>query len=134
MKPLGPRTLRPLIVAAAVACALGGAHAASPSWTPTLTQAADTRGLKAGPEVAAETSMHVAVSLRLRNEADLDALVADIMAGRSQARLTSAQVLDRHSPTTEQAQAVASYLREAGFRNVAIASNRMLVTGDGTAA
>jgi len=134
MKPLGPRTLRPLIIAAAAACALGGAHAASPAWAATLTQAADTRGLPAGAAVAADTSIHVAVSLKLRNEAELDALVADIMAGRSQTRLTSAQVLDRHSPTVEQAQAVASYLRDAGFANVAIAPNRMIVTGDGSAA
>jgi pseudomonalisin/xanthomonalisin len=131
------RTVRPLIVAAAAACALGSAasgHAATAGWSPTRTLAGDVARLKAGPPLAAETPIHVAVSLRLRNEEDLDARVADILAGRSHTTLSSQQVLERYSPTAEQARAVADYLREAGFANVAIAGNRLLVSADGTAA
>jgi pseudomonalisin/xanthomonalisin len=134
MKFLPAGTLRPLLIAAAAACVAGGAFAAPVTWTATRTQASDTRGLVAGAQVAADTKMHVAVSLKLRNEASLDSLVDDIMAGRSQQRLSSAQVLERYSPTVGQAEAVAAYLREAGFENVTIAGNRMLVSGDGTAA
>jgi pseudomonalisin/xanthomonalisin len=137
MNSLRSRTFRPLLLAVASACALAGAgsgHAASPAWTATRTLAVDASGLKAGPEASASTPIHVAVSLRLRNEAALDALVADLLAGRSQARLSSQEVIDRFAPTAAQAEAVAAYLRAAGFANVAIAGNRMLVTGDGTAA
>jgi pseudomonalisin/xanthomonalisin len=54
------------------------------------------------------------------------------MAGRSVPRLTSAQFLERHAPTQAQADAVAAHLRAAGFTNVTIAPNRMLVSADGT--
>ena len=109
------------------------AHAAS-DWVATRTAAADVDAAAAGAELQAGTTLHISVSLALRNKADLDALTAAIMAGKTDRHLSSAEVLERHAPTPAQAQAVADYLRSAGFTNVEIAKNRHLVSADGTAA
>ncbi len=47
--------------------------------------------------------------------------------------LTSAQFDAMYSPSTEAANTVATFLDEAGFSNVTIAPNRLLVTGDAPA-
>jgi pseudomonalisin/xanthomonalisin len=138
MRSLPFRPVRPLIVAAATAAlastTLAAAPQASAAWADTRTQAVDVDGRVAGPELAPGQAIHIAVSLQLRNKAELDAFTAAILSGRSQARMTSAQVLERHAPTPEQAEAVAAHLRGDGFSHVEIAKNRMLVTADGTAA
>lgn len=81
--------------------------------------------------------LHVEVALKLRNREQLDAFITDSASARIRGRpvqpMTSAQVLARHAPTQEQAQAVADWLARSGFRNVAIAPNRLLVSADGTA-
>lgn len=121
-------------VSLALAAALPtAARAAAPAWAGTRTMAADVDTARAGPELQAGTALHISVSLLLRNKAELDALTAAIMAGRTSRHLSSAEVLARHAPTPEQAQQVADYLRAAGFVNVEIAKNRMLVSADGTA-
>jgi len=71
--------------------------------------------------------MHIVVALKLRNRDQLDGLIA---AHRT---LTPETFATQHAPTQMQAQAVANYLTRAGFRNVVIAPNRMLVSADGTA-
>ena len=72
--------------------------------------------------------MHVAIALKLRNQDQLDSLIA---AHRT---LTSAEFATRHAPTYEQARTVANYLTIMGYHNVVIAPNRLLVTADGTSA
>lgn len=137
MRTFSPRLVRPLSITISLtllACAAAQAAAPTTAWSDTRTRAADLAGLNAGDELAAGQTVHVAVSLRLRHQPELDALTHDILSGRSSARLTSAQVLERHAPTVEQAQAVADHLRQAGFTHVTIATNRMLVSADGTAA
>lgn len=71
--------------------------------------------------------MHVVVALKLRNSDQLNALIAAHQV------LTSAQFAAQYAPTQAQAQAVATYLTQTGFRNVVIAPNRLLVSADGTA-
>lgn len=73
--------------------------------------------------------MRVAVSLKLRNKAQLDAFVAN----SHHPNLTPAQFNELYAPTKEQAQQVADYLRQSGFSNVTIEPNRQLVTGEGRA-
>jgi len=77
-------------------------------------------------------SVHIAVSLMLRNKAELDTLTQALANGRSAQVLSSQQFLERHAPTREQAVRVVNYLRAHGFRNVNMADNRLLVTADGT--
>lgn len=73
--------------------------------------------------------MHVVVTLKLRNEQQLDKYIAK----PGFKPLTAAQFNAQYAPTAEQAQAVADYLTKAGFSNVKIAPNRALVEADGHA-
>ncbi len=72
--------------------------------------------------------IQVVVTLKLRNEAQLDAFLATPGHGV----LNSEQFMAQYSPTRVQAQAVANFLMNQGFRNVTIAPNRLQVTADGT--
>ncbi|GLQ89539.1 protease pro-enzyme activation domain-containing protein [Dyella flagellata] len=73
--------------------------------------------------------MHVVVTLKLRNEQQLDQYIAK----RGFKPLTADQFNAQYAPTAAQAQAVADYLSKAGFSNVHIAPNRALVEADGHA-
>ena len=73
--------------------------------------------------------MHVVVTLKLRNEQQLDKYIAK----PGFKPLTSDQFNALYAPTQEQAQAVADYLTKAGFTNVQIAPNHALVQADGRA-
>lgn len=80
--------------------------------------------------------MHVEVALKLRNRAALDSFVqsaarANALGART--AMTPERFAADHAPTEAQAQAVADFLAQAGFTNVAIAPNRLLVSADGTA-
>jgi subtilase family serine protease len=81
-----------------------------------------------GP-LALSHPMHILVSLKLRNEAQLQAFNA-----KPHAALTPAQFTAMYSPTQAQAQAVADFMKAHGFSNVTIAPNRLLVSGDAPAA
>jgi pseudomonalisin len=81
-----------------------------------------------GP-LAFSQPMHIVVSLKLRNQAQLQAYLAK----PGHKALTPDQFQAHYAPTAEQAQAVADYLTKAGFSKVTIAPNRMLVEGYGRA-
>lgn len=88
-----------------------------------------------GP-LATSQSIPVVISLKLRNQDQLDAFLANAQKPGTpvaQRTLTSAQFAAQYSPTQAQAQAVADYLTSAGFRDVTIAPNRLLVTANSTA-
>jgi subtilase family serine protease len=87
--------------------------------------------------LAASRTIDIAVSLKLRNREALDAFIAANSSGPGLGAaqpMSSLQMETEHLPTVEQAQAVVKFLRSAGFRNIEVASNRMLVTAQGTAA
>ncbi|MGA9335092.1 MAG: PKD domain-containing protein, partial [Rudaea sp.] len=85
-----------------------------------------------GPLAAAQPT-HLAVSLKLRHQDQLNAFIAGLTApGSQQQPMTPAQFKNKFAPTTAQAQAVANFLSESGFSNIVIADNRLLVTADGT--
>lgn len=87
--------------------------------------------------VAANKPLHVVVTLKLRNQQALEKFIHEVnQPGSSNFRqyLTPQQVLDTYAPTEAQVAAVQQYLTQAGFTNVQVAKNRMLVTADGTAA
>jgi subtilase family serine protease len=73
--------------------------------------------------------MHVVVTLKLRNEQQLDQYIAK--AGFRP--LSSGQFQLLYGPTKEQAQAVVDYLTNAGFSNVKVAAGNTLVQADGRA-
>ena len=79
-------------------------------------------------------SIHIEVSLRLRNTAALNSFVeAAGRPGATQRVMAPADFTAQHSPTAEQAQAVVDFLNQSGFTNVNVAPNRLLVSADGTA-
>lgn len=73
--------------------------------------------------------IHVTVALKLRNPSQL----AAYNAGPHQP-ISASQLAANHLPTQAQAQAVASFLKHAGFTQVVISRNRMLVSATGNAA
>ncbi|HET6632523.1 MAG TPA: protease pro-enzyme activation domain-containing protein [Rhodanobacteraceae bacterium] len=81
--------------------------------------------------------LHIAVSLKLRNRPQLHAFLKralDPHTPRGRRTLPPGQFLSQHAPTPDQAERVARFLGRAGFHHVSIASNRLLVAADGTAA
>jgi len=129
--PVSALTALSLALAAALPMS---AQAASASWAATRTLATDNASAKMGSELQAGTQVHISVSLNLRNKAELDALTSAIMSGKTSRTLSTEEMLARHAPSVEQAQAVADYLRSSGFGNVEISKNRHLVSADGSAA
>src|SRR5690349_7963845 len=76
--------------------------------------------------------IHVEVSLRLRNAAALASFIENASRPESTQRtMAPADFIAQHAPTADQAQAVVDFLNQAGFRNVTVAPNRLLVSADG---
>lgn len=75
--------------------------------------------------------VRITVALKLRDEAGMQAFLARPAATRG---VMSQAQLQGHLPTQAQAQAVADYLKGAGFSQISIAPNRMLVHAVGNAA
>ncbi|MGN6312964.1 MAG: protease pro-enzyme activation domain-containing protein [Rhodanobacteraceae bacterium] len=117
----------------ALVVALSLAAAASANAAPAAQAIAHATVLRNGDTVAGALAiskpMHIVMGLNLRNKAQLDALISK----PGFTPLTGAQFLAQYSPTAEQAQAVADFLKQSGFTNVEIAPNRLLVSGDATA-
>ncbi|MGH8126894.1 MAG: Ig-like domain-containing protein [Gammaproteobacteria bacterium] len=130
MKHLLSTSAAGLALAGLAAGSIGAQAAPSQAMVPTLSRATQ---LQASDTVlgtlASSKAMHVALSLKLRNQSKLDAFLAN----PHHPILTPAQFTARFSPTAEQAQAVATFMKKAGFSNVTIAPNRLMVSGDATA-
>jgi xanthomonalisin len=125
------RQLLALAIAGAFGC-VGVATAAVPAGGQfaTLTKATQLhRGDVVNSAVPLTRSIRVSVVLKLRDDAGMKAFL-----GRpSHGVMTKAQ-LQGHLPTSAQAQAVATYLKGAGFGHVSISANRMIVSATGSAA
>jgi kumamolisin len=77
-------------------------------------------------------SLSVTVSLKLRNQSELDRLLADQAAGRAK-YVTPQQFRDRFGPTQSDVNRVTDYLRSRGLRVTGISANRLAVDAVGTA-
>jgi xanthomonalisin len=121
------RLLAALLAGAGVA----GAHAADEAWVATRTLASDVATAQHVGAMRPGEQVHIAVTLKLRNKAQLDALTEALMTGRTREHLTSEQFMQRHAPTADQAKSVVDYLAQHGFRNIEVADNRMVITADG---
>ena len=82
------------------------------------------------------TPMDISVVLKVRNKAALDAFVhaagTPSLTG-SRPVMSSSDFMASHAPTQDQVQAVVDFLTGAGFTNIAVAPNRMIVSASGTA-
>ncbi|NMW23974.1 PKD domain-containing protein [Rhodanobacter denitrificans] len=88
-----------------------------------------------GPLATAQP-IHVEVALKLRNPAQLHTFLATARTSTLsmvQHRMSSQQFVASYSPTADQANEVAAWLTSAGFSNVRIAPNRLMVSADGRA-
>ena len=114
--------------------ALSAQAATSEAWVGTTTKAHDPRAAVHVGSLRAGEQVDIVVSLKVRDKAGLDALASGLMSRAPGVRpLTSAQFIDRHAPSADQAQAVVAYLRAQGFTNIEVAPNRLLVSATGTA-
>ena len=113
------------LAAATLACA------AAPAGTNVVAHAAtlNTGDTVTGPLSLAQ-SMRVSVSLQLRNEAQLQAFIAD----PNHPNLTPAQFTAQYGPSEADASAVATWLTQHGFSDVSVSSNRLLVSATAPAA
>ena len=113
------------------------APARAESWVPVANRALPLDNASVVGPVAPNQAVTITVALKLRNTNQLESFIAhvntpgDDLYGQF---LTPAQFTATYGPLASQAQAVASYLKTAGFSNVKIAPNRVLVTASGTAA
>jgi subtilase family serine protease len=115
-------------LAAGVAIGPAASTVGASTWSSTATQAETlVNATDIGP-AAATTPMRVAVALNIQNRTALQRGIQNHVV------LTPAQFTASYAPTASQASAVATYLTGSGFTNVRVASNRLLVTAQGTAA
>ena len=88
-----------------------------------------------GP-LATSQPIHIEVALKLRNPDQLHTFLATAKTSTLsmvQHKLSSQQFAASYSPTADQANKVAAWLTSAGFSNVHIAPNRLMVSADGRA-
>ena len=120
-----------LLPMAAMIATTFGAHAAT-AWVKTQSHPVDTSTATEGMAMQAGEQIHVAVSLQVRDKAALDAFSAAVIAGKSRP-VSSDEFMARFAPEQKSVDAVVAHLKRAGFINIDVAPNRMLVTADGTA-
>ncbi|RQX84304.1 peptidase S53 [Burkholderia anthina] len=86
--------------------------------------------------MSATAPVHVALVLKLNDEAGLNRFVQQARTPGSAnfgAVLTSAQIAARYAPTTSQVATVKAYLASKGFTNISVAGNNMIVEADAPA-
>src|SRR5262249_55372129 len=102
--------------ALALACAIATAAPGADAWvsTETHTISAALQGhasTSVGEALPDDARVRVAVSLKVRDKADLDRFVADLASGRGHAPLSAEQSRTRFSPAQDRVDAVVSHLR-----------------------
>ena len=131
-------TSKSLLLAATVLAACPAAHAAG--WASTATGGIDIASVAGATDAGAlpaSQPMTVRVGLQMQNKA---ALLALVNAANDPASASYGQFLTPHAftagyaPTAAQVSSVVKYLRGAGFTNVTVEPNRLLISADGTAA
>jgi PKD repeat protein len=86
--------------------------------------------------LATSQPIHIEVALKLRNPDQLHAFLATARTSTLsmvQHKMSTQQFVTAYSPTSDQANKVAAWLKAAGFTNVTIAPNRMMISADGRA-
>ncbi|NKJ23757.1 S53 family peptidase [Dyella sp. SG609] len=120
-------------IAAAPAMAAGPNSA----WANTATHAHELAATATTADLAeASLPVHVEVVLKLQNRSALDDFIKasqDPANALFHARLSTADAQAMFSPSQAQVQAVVDHLRGAGFSNIQVSANRLIVSADGNA-
>jgi pseudomonalisin len=133
-----------LFVSTALSIAVTSSVYGAESWVSTKTKAyqhfnaaasTNTAGAAAAPTAVADSeSVPIVVSLKLRNEAQLDKEVAYLQSGASRQFLSPEQFAQTYAPTQQQVDVVVKHLTKAGYKNIQVSKSRQLITAEGTAA
>jgi subtilase family serine protease len=106
------------------------------TWVSTATKALQLNNATVIGSLQPSTSLHIVVGLQERNanlvQPTLKKMLTpgDPLYGTS---LTLDQFIGQFAPTSAQVQAVETYLSDAGFANIAVADNQLLIEATGTA-
>ncbi len=123
-----------ILGALALAAATAVQAAPSTPWAATRTMRHDVGAATAGAALQAGETVHIAVTLKLRHQAELDALTTALMSGQTSRHITRAEFMAQHAPTDAQVQAVVAHLQAAGFRDISVAANHLVISANGSAA
>jgi pseudomonalisin len=112
---------------------------AAPAWMPTATQGAGPLLANAADlgAVPPSTPLRIVVALTMNDAAGLKQLIHDQNTPgnpRYGTRLTPAQFLAGYAPTSAAVQAVTAYLADAGFTDIQVSPNNLMVSAEGSAA
>lgn len=105
-------------------------------WVATATQALAPVGATPLGPLPTSSRVEVTVVLRLRHEASLERLIAAAGTPGSPdfgEALSPSSFVASYGPTAAQVAAVESYLEQQGFTQLAVSSNRLMVSGTATA-
>jgi len=126
-------------LAASAIVALGGAVVAN-AGPAAVAEVARATALQSGEVINGMVPftqpVHITVALKMRDRAGLDSFVEAahrFNATGVASAMSSDEFITRHAPTEDQAKSVVDFLTSAGFKNIEVAPNRMIVTADGTA-
>jgi len=132
---VGVRTQAAMTHSTGISTAVTTAAASSGTWTLSMHGSPTVDAATVSP-LEASKPVHVALSLNLRNVDELEAFlkaVNDPTSAQFRHFLTPAQFKARYAPTDTQVAQVQAHLRQAGFTNVNVSPNNMLVEADGNA-
>lgn len=125
-------------VLGAFVCVPAMAAGAATTWTATATRAHELATTATAADLAdAATPVHIEVVLKVQNRAALDDFIASAHNPSSpmfHATLQPADAVAMFSPSDDQVQAVVAHLSKAGFTNISVSSNKLVVSADGNAA
>lgn len=116
----------------ALAMAMAAAYGQPSSWASTETHVYAQGDATRLANLLDIESVPIVVSLKLRNQPQLESVAHGVMAGITE-RLTRETYMANHAPTETQVQAVVSYLSTTGYTNIHVDDNRLLISADGTA-
>ena len=135
-----PRNLVAALYAAALASTFVFSAEAQTLWTGTATQGISLAQLASAADLgpaSADQAITVRVGLKLQNQAALVSYIQSInnpnspLYGQS---LTPAQFATTYAPSSAQVAAVVDYLHGAGFNNITVEPNNLLISANGTVA
>jgi pseudomonalisin len=110
---------------------------AQTAWVPTATQGITVSNATDLGALASQTPLHITLALQLRNTGALKQFVQSINTPGDPlygSELSPDQFVATYGPTADQVQAATTYLAGAGFSNIQVEPNNLLVQADGTAA
>jgi pseudomonalisin len=138
MKTIG-RTLLPACAALCVATTVCQPASAATRWTATATQGIPLSRLVSASDLGAlsvSTPLTIRVGLQVQSKNALLSYVKALSSPQSPLYgqfLTPQQFAAKYAPTQAQVQQVVSYLKQAGFSNIVVEPNNLLISADGTA-